>query len=171
MPTLILAAKSGDLTNVITSLQNGSNLQETDDLGLTALGWASFNGHLNILQYLIDLGADIHNTNNDGNNALILGSTSGHLNVVRKLVECGSDINCECSDGNTALTIACYFGKDINLVKYLIDNGASVHHQTRIGYIMVSNFPKDLPQNPIKIFIINFNFDNEFNIYSLIPIK
>jgi len=47
-----------------------------------ALGWASANGHLPVVKFLVEQGVDIHANNNQ---ALIWASEKGHLPVVNYL--------------------------------------------------------------------------------------
>ena len=51
---LIDAARAGDLARVEQALQNGANVEATDDTGVTPLHWACLiQGHLDIVQYLL----------------------------------------------------------------------------------------------------------------------
>ena len=52
--------------------------------------WASENGHLEVVRYLVEQGANIH-ANNDY--AIRWASENGHLEVVRYLVEKGANIH------------------------------------------------------------------------------
>ena len=43
-------------------------------------------GHLGLLQYLVEQGLDKEKANNDGDNALMLAAKEGHLGVLLYLV-------------------------------------------------------------------------------------
>lgn len=54
------------------------------------------------------------------------------LNSIKKYLQSGQDINAENDDGMTALHIACR-SNNLELVKFLVDNKASINHQPE-GY-------------------------------------
>ena len=81
-------------------MSNFCNIHFTDENGMTALHWASENGHLETVMLLKEKGSDIHATNNNGMTALHLASENGHFEVVIYLVKQGSDVNAECDGGD-----------------------------------------------------------------------
>ena len=85
-----------------------------------ALRSVSFNGHLEIVKYLVELGADVH-TYNDY--PLSEASGKGHLELLKYLVEKEVDIHVNDDD---ALKQASMFGS-LEMVKYLIEHGVSIH--------------------------------------------
>ena len=74
--------------------------------------WASRNGHLDIVKYLVGKGANIHA---DDDEALRLASHYGHLEVVKYLVEKGANIRAR---DDYALKYARRNGH-VDVVKYL----------------------------------------------------
>jgi len=76
------------------------------------LRWASDNGHLEVVKFLIEQGADIHA---DDDASLRWASYYGHLPVVQYLVEQGADIH---ADDDGALSCASYNGH-LLVVEYL----------------------------------------------------
>jgi FOG: Ankyrin repeat len=62
-------------------VEKGANIHVDDDC---ALCWASENGHLEVVQYLIEMGANIHA---DDDYALRWASEKGHLKVVDYLTK------------------------------------------------------------------------------------
>ena len=85
-----------------------------------ALIYASSNGHLDVVKYLVDHGA---NVNADDDEALIWASKNGHLDVVEYLVDNGANVNAE---DDYALRLASENGHT-DIVKYLVDHGANIH--------------------------------------------
>ncbi len=116
---LILGSERGRLDHVIISLKNGAtNIHGGNDY---ALIWASKNGHLDIVKYLISAGANIHAYNDY---ALRMASLNGHLEVVKYLVELKPDgANIHASD-DYALRLASRYGQ-IEVVNYLVGKGAN----------------------------------------------
>ena len=57
---LLEAAKKGDFSKVKHLIESGCDVNYEDKDGYTALIFASFNGHLEIVKLLIAKGADIN---------------------------------------------------------------------------------------------------------------
>ena len=137
---LFNAAQNGKLEQVKTLIEKEGvdiNARESE-IGATALIGASFKGHLEVVQYLINKGADINaKADIDGRTALMVASMEGHLAVVKALVEGkkgllsmfskGADINAkDNNNGVTALMEASSEGH-LEVVKYLINKGADIN--------------------------------------------
>jgi len=105
-----------DIKELITQL-NYFNMQAG---GENALKYASKDGNLPIVQYLVENGADIQI---DNNAAFRAASENGHLSVVQYLVEKGADIHAK---NDYAFRIASARGH-LSVVKYLMDKGVDVH--------------------------------------------
>ncbi|CAK4372692.1 unnamed protein product, partial [Aphanomyces euteiches] len=55
--------------------------------GQTALHFASSNGHMNIVKYLIGKGASVNSRDNNGQTPLHLASKNGFLDVINYLLD------------------------------------------------------------------------------------
>jgi ankyrin repeat protein len=55
--------------------------------GLTPIGAAALNGHVDIVKYLVKIGAELDKADNEGNTPLYGAAYSGQLGSVRALVE------------------------------------------------------------------------------------
>ena len=81
---------------------------------------ASRYGHLNIVEYLLDLGqpADINTPNKYGWTALHVASFRGHVGVARLLLDRGADKNVKDDQGKTPFDRAkrCGHGKIMELL-------------------------------------------------------
>ena len=89
--------KSFHLPNVSLSKENHG--------GMTALMFASFEGHVDIVQILLQAKANPDLQNETGATALLLASMKGHLDIVQQLLECGANPNIS-RDGVTPLYAA-----------------------------------------------------------------
>lgn len=62
-------------------LEKGANIHARSDY---ALKWSSYNGHIEIVKFLIEKGTNIHP---DNDYALRLSSYNGHFEVVKYLIK------------------------------------------------------------------------------------
>ena len=106
--------KTNNLQLLIYLLEN--NFITNDD----ALRWASENGKIEIVKYLVDHGANVHVLDDE---ALRWASANGHLDVVEYLLDHNANIHAR---NNKALAWASQNGK-IDVVEYLVDHGANIH--------------------------------------------
>ena len=95
-----------------------------------ALRFASENGHLPIVKYLVENGADI---TADDNEPIKASSENGYLSVVKYLVLHGADI----IHDNSPLRLASLNGH-LPIVKYLVENGADITARDNIALIEAS---------------------------------
>jgi len=105
--------------------------------GNTALIWTARNGHLNIVELLMNFDADINVVNKKGYSALLWATQNQHYEISKKLVESGADINAVIFEGDfagfSALTFASRRG-DNSLLNYFVKNGADATTETIYGY-------------------------------------
>ena len=127
---LLDAARRGDLARVEQALQNGANVDVTDNNGKTPLHWACLCGHLDVVQYLLTShDANLEATDNRWLDDLFTGGPvcNGHLDVAQYLLT-SHDANLEATDntGKTPLHLACWNGH-LDVVQYLLtSHGANL---------------------------------------------
>ncbi|MFT5444794.1 MAG: hypothetical protein ACI8W3_003853 [Myxococcota bacterium] len=97
------AAGKGNLDAVKEMLASGTDPNEADDNGVTALHLAAAKGQLEVVKALVEAGADIDQAEYDGDTPLINASEFGHVDVVTYLVDRGADITAESSQGQLAI--------------------------------------------------------------------
>ncbi|KAJ7483613.1 ankyrin repeat domain-containing protein [Mycena latifolia] len=120
-PLCISAAS--DLEITMRQLLAQGIIPEANDAALCA---ASFNGHIHLVQLLIDAGAKINSQDDYYGHPLAAASQNGHELVVQLLIEKGADVNAqEGVDGN-ALQAASVHGHEA-VVWLLIKKGADVN--------------------------------------------
>ena len=90
---LLKAASDGDLPQVRTLLEKGTDIDHRDRHGATALIAASQNGHEPVVQALLAKGAEINLQAKGGWTALILSSQNGHEEIVQALLARGAETN------------------------------------------------------------------------------
>jgi uncharacterized protein len=91
---LMTAARTGTLAAVKALLARGATVDSKDDRrGQMALTWAAAEGHVTVVQTLIDAGADFKTRLPSGMTPLMLAVREGHAGVVRVLLSAGADVN------------------------------------------------------------------------------
>lgn len=138
---LMAAARGGHLSTARILVDRGANVNATA-AGLeitTALGWASEQGHTEMVQLLLSNG--ISTTLEDNQVSLRAAAMRGHAAIVGHLLDAGFDINAimPCARGPslekgdvwwwTALQYATGFRR-LSIVRLLIGRGADVNLQT-----------------------------------------
>jgi ankyrin repeat protein len=99
-PPLVVAASKGDIVQVRRLLANGTDPNAHDTGNLTALNWAAYNGHLAVVQALVERGATVDsNSNSHGWTPLMNAANRGHTDVVKYLLSRGADARLASKDG------------------------------------------------------------------------
>ena len=145
------ASKFGQL-NVLICL-----LKLVDDIKLNnAIMYASSNGHIAVVRYLISIGADLTVGNN---RAVRYASRNGHLDVVKYLVSVGANPT---DDNNYAVQYASQNGH-LDVVRYLVSVGAdctardncAILYASRNGHLDVVQYLVSVGADAISIYIPN----------------
>eukprot|EP00903_Cladosiphon_okamuranus_P018105 g16662.t1 len=121
-----VAEARGQLAVVKTLLAAGADfsMHNTNE-GCTALHFAAYFGHGDIVAILLSSGADKHALDSDGTTPLMWAAGSNRLDAVEKLVAAGADLDMQSgSDGSTALHQAATEGHD-KVMAALLLNGAN----------------------------------------------
>ncbi|XP_059435106.1 ankyrin repeat-containing protein P16F5.05c-like isoform X2 [Corylus avellana] len=84
---LLEAARYDDLDDVVSLATAGVLLDSKDSLGRTA------NGHLDIVEYLVNRGVDLNAFNEEKNTPLHWACLNGHIEVVKKLILAGANVS------------------------------------------------------------------------------
>ena len=119
------ACAMGGVGNARTLLERGVDRDAISDAGyyfkgLDALGVTSKEGHIDIIQLLLEWGKE-KPTLERVNAALIEAASAGRLEVVELLTECGTDRQSE------ALIEAMRYARSLPVAEYLLNHGADVN--------------------------------------------
>lgn len=121
---LWMGAYYGRLDDVKSALAQGGNPDFKGKGGFTPLVIAARNGHLDIVQYLMEKGAQIDKRDNSRKkSALLAAAFKSQDQVAAYLLDHGADINAQAINGFTPLHDAAWVG-DYPLVKMLVERGA-----------------------------------------------
>ncbi len=88
---LFQAVLDNDPEYLAVCLQNGSEIDAKNRMGLTALMMASHFGKDGIVDVLLERGANTNITGNDGWTALLLAARQGHSGIVKQLLRFDAD--------------------------------------------------------------------------------
>ena len=138
---LLAAARSGSVPTVRLLLTRGIDVNATEKFqNTTAVMWAAAEGHIDVVDVLIEAGADINRqghitTLTDRNNAdhptggftpLMWAARAGNDALVRRLVAKGANINLKNGDSASAAMVAIYNDR-FDVAKTLIELGSDVN--------------------------------------------
>jgi len=118
--------------------------------GYTALHYAAFGGHTDILKLLLEKGGSLNDKTSDGRTLLICAAPGYHVDAVKFLIEKGVDVNAKDESGSAALMIASSFMGNAVVVKILIEKGADVNARDKKGQTALGNALHDKSTEPEK---------------------
>jgi len=134
--TIFEAASTADIATVSKLIdQNPDQANSFSPDGFTALGLASFFGHLEIVKLLLSKNADPNLAANNQFKVAPIHSACAVSNydITEILIKNGADVNARQMEGVTPLHSAAHNGQT-KLVKLLIDNGADINSKMDNGH-------------------------------------
>mmetsp|Transcript_13444 Transcript_13444/g.32677 ORF Transcript_13444/g.32677 Transcript_13444/m.32677 type:complete len:262 (-) Transcript_13444:133-918(-) len=131
---LCAAATDGNTAEVEKLLSRpGTKIEARNSFGDSALHIASYKGHREIVEILLDTCAEVNAKTTRGETSLHLAAQEGHGAIAQLLLENGADANLEKPfDGGTALHHAAAHGNGV-IVQILLDNGSDINLKATDG--------------------------------------
>jgi len=130
---LMIAAEEGWTDIVYEIVSEEVDINEKDNLGVTAIMLASENGHKKVVHILWINGADFSETDENGEHTIVKATKRGHIKVVKYFLDIGWDVDLKCDLNNgTILSVAAAYGQD-DIVSMLIKHWADVNYKNEIG--------------------------------------
>lgn len=129
-------ARAGDVQKVQMAIEEGVDLNVTDEEGNTALMLAAGPGHDEVVELLLSSGADIEARNRAGETALMRANSD---KVVRRLLLNGANVGARNSEAKTALYLFLerherrLSSEVIRTARRLINAGADINGEDRDG--------------------------------------
>ncbi len=99
---LTLACCNGSIDTVTLLVQTGAKIDTTSNDG-TALACASFSGHYEVVEFLLDSGANPNKGSSCGDTPLHAAAIKGYTNVCERLIESGAKVDAKTTEGTTDL--------------------------------------------------------------------
>ncbi len=121
---LMEAASKGEINTVKKLQSEGTNIDERDKNGATALMHAIWSRKPEVVKHLIETGADINAKDNYGTPLIYAVDYKEH-ELIKILLKKGANIEATDYQGETALIHAIYSVTDFEAAKILIKNGAN----------------------------------------------
>jgi ankyrin repeat protein len=116
MVSLHEAAEKGNQEQVKAHLDHGEDINVLDRDKMTALHYASFNGHKALVEFLLEQGAGLDVKGQEGGvTALHLAATRGHREIVKLLIEKGATLHAKDRYGRTPI----HYAKSFNQTKIM----------------------------------------------------
>jgi len=88
--TIHKAAEKGDIAAIERHLQNGADVNVKDQDGNTPLMWATYNGSLEVVKFLVAKGVNVNARDKNNETPLMEATHEGHRNVAEFLKQHGA---------------------------------------------------------------------------------
>jgi ankyrin repeat protein len=137
-PTIFTAIRSGDPALVRKAIERDKAVVHArDEDGWTPLMHATWLLDTRAMSPLLAAGADPNATNKLGHSAMLLAA--GDLAKLKLLLKHKGDLHLRTSDGTTVLMAAAAYGDGFHQVKFLVEKGADVKAESKVGRTALSS--------------------------------
>ncbi|MGB0564208.1 MAG: ankyrin repeat domain-containing protein [Spirulinaceae cyanobacterium] len=135
LPGLQQAIALGNVPLVKQLIQLGHNVEEINYYGYSPLDLAAEQGHLEIMEILLDSGARPWYSHESA--PIFQAAQNGQTQAVKLLIERGGFTEMTIDDGYTLLMEA-VITSNLDCVKILVEAGADINDKTRFGETAIS---------------------------------
>jgi cellulase/cellobiase CelA1 len=130
---MLLAARGGHIEAMKWLKEQGAEVNVKNPQGETAMHAAAAGGHVEAMKWLKEQGEDINVKDYCERTPMHCAAEGGHAAAIRWLKEQGADVNAFNNNGVTPLSIAACVNANPEVLRVLIDNGADVAIEDKIG--------------------------------------
>ena len=130
------AVEKNDLTRVKQLLNEGANIDKTDEFGYSSLHLASYKGLNEMARLLIDSDINVDIKDKNGQTALHYVALNNQFDLAELLLEKGANLTEEDVYGNQPLWTAVFNDKGrndrIDIIKLFLKYGADINHKNKV---------------------------------------
>ncbi|XP_044253105.1 uncharacterized protein LOC123004053, partial [Tribolium madens] len=148
------AAQRGWTDILLTLIQNGADLNPSDCDGKRPIHYACDFGHIDSVGLLIQSGTNVHLADSQGRMPLHYACRSESIETVTLLIQSGATVNVKDKEGIMPI----YYSTQSNIIKLLIQNGASVDMPFPDGRVLI-HFAAAKGWTDIAMFLIQKGTD------------
>ena len=145
-PAIIDAVRKGDKDALRTLIQKGTNVNEAEADGATALHWAAYRDDLQSADVLLKAGAKPNAANDLGTTPLWMAAQNGSETMVKRLLDAGANPNLALLSGETPLMVASRTGSapvaELLLAKGANINATGTRKQTALMWAVAQKHPE-----------------------------
>ncbi|KAL8699652.1 MAG: hypothetical protein Q9201_005881 [Fulgogasparrea decipioides] len=146
LKTVLRATVSQNHSDCIEVLLRSGYIGEGGGI-YTALHYAAWSGHAEVVQYLLDMGADIEARDPWYTTATHWAAWKGHISVLKVLLDCGANPDAQDSGGGSILHFAAYAGQETS-VQMLVQYGANVNAKGIFRYVRIKGTDVERRSSP-----------------------
>ncbi|MCW9014228.1 MAG: ankyrin repeat domain-containing protein [Gammaproteobacteria bacterium] len=129
-PTIHSKMNEGDEGGAISLIREGTDIDQRNHIGNTALHEASISGNIRIARELISGGANLNARNFDGRTPLMLALVNGHIELAKYYIDQGARLKTHYTKTHVLLDAAASGNTD--LVGYILNNGFDIDTVDRL---------------------------------------
>eukprot|EP00984_Skeletonema_dohrnii_P004632 scaffold1635_cov124-Skeletonema_dohrnii-CCMP3373.AAC.6 len=144
--SLLMAAKRGDLAKVKALCESGVDIiGGRQDNGMSSILLACQNGHVDLMDYLLEQGANPNDAENYGGTCLMAAACYRHPDCVRRLIDEGADVEYAYpGDNATIIGMTAYcFSKDADEGNLDFEEGSVIR---TVELLLEAGAPANTPQ-------------------------